>query len=67
MHILSNINKLYTRLRGCENEATTQMIIPYIRALKGQLNNLKNQMPDYVAENSTSTNKTSCFDMIPTN
>ncbi|GAM40308.1 hypothetical protein TCE0_038f12563 [Talaromyces pinophilus] len=51
MHILNNINRLYTRLRCCENESTTQMIVPYIRALKCQLNNLKNQMPDYVAEN----------------
>uniref|UniRef100_A0A093Y2X9 SH3 domain-containing protein C23A1.17 n=1 Tax=Talaromyces marneffei PM1 TaxID=1077442 RepID=A0A093Y2X9_TALMA len=50
MHILSNVTKLYARLRAGENEATTQFIVPYIRSLKCQLNELKNQMPDYVAE-----------------
>lgn len=55
MHILANINRLYARLRGCETESTTQMIVPYIQALKCQLNNVKSQMPDYVAENSMYT------------
>ncbi|EED18581.1 hypothetical protein TSTA_123110 [Talaromyces stipitatus ATCC 10500] len=51
MHILSNVTRLYARIRVSENEATTQLIVPFIQALKSQLTTLQNQMPDYVAEN----------------